>query len=788
VAPLVVHVGAERNPAAVHVGHAVHREDQQAAAAAATKDIDVGLVVNNAGSWEFGPMLEHDLGDEMRVLDVNTRAPLVLSHTFGRKLAERGRGGMIFVSSGAALQGTPNQVNYAATKAYMLHLAEGLSAELKPQGVDVLCTVPGPVRTEGAAEVDFSQQPLPPVSARSVAVDAMTQLGKKTVTAPGIVTRWAYRVQQALFSRDLNSTIAGELFGRAIGRVNGKPPEQPAQTSPQVEASGNAVALSAATSAVPGPTSLVAKLFKPITSLLGTARFARNFMGDLRKRAEEITATPGKVEDALLAKELHKPYEPPVNASNCRLEGRLYVKASMAEFFDLWSSWIEQGYGSVNDRQYADVLLKHRDAARDLPLLKYVPMTSEDTFSVDIVNGKLQTMAETTMNKFAGLLPTAKVHWLYQRTQEPRVANSFEHSVDMYNGDIQAVEAHYNRIFDPKRLNPDSTAVVKFEVREVPVLPPTKSSSREYECPASLRVHVPFEFMPFDPTALEVSNVRDHYFAESSASPWGIYLFLENIIDFALWLSDSIWPKPDLAACFALAWNITYRHELFHYHVERYAIKGEVYARRRMYLSYDQYVVMADPNHSIEEALAQNVVLRSRLISRRTVLPRSTWEPGVVRLFKSFAEPYSLFDCSDWNGPENAHALLAGRVAEGVPNAKPHPGIVVPKLEYQANDREVPGYVLAHPALISRFQLQTPKRHLTDAFLRRLPARQDGHGVGDHQVWILQNWGEAKVTVNYTHNNELDLVSMKRLATVLSMTVFELQRAIVGRNKIPPPN
>jgi len=466
---------------------------------AATKDLDVGLVVNNAGTWEFGPMLDHGLDSEMRVLEVNTRAPLVLSHTFGRKMAERGRGGIVMVSSGAAYQGVPNQTNYAATKAYLLSLAEGLSAEWKPQGVDVLCTTPGPVHTEGAADVDFSRQPLPPVTARAVAVDALSQLGKKTTTAPGFLTRWAFRVQQAMFSRDLNSSVAGELFGRAIGKTDSSRPLVKAadaeQTSPpagsdtapvKAETAGSAVALEAATAAVPGSPSLVSRLLKPLTSLVGTARFARNFMGDLRRRAEEITAKPGVVEDNLLAKGLHKPYQEPTTHTTAKLEGRLYVKASMAEFFELWSSWIEQGKGSVSDRQYADVLLEYRDEARKLPLLQYVPMTSEDTFAVDIKDGKIQTMGETTINKFAGLVPTAKVGWMYQRTQQPRVANSFEHAVDQFNGDLQAVEAHYNHVFDPRRLNPDSKAIVKFELRQVDSLPTQATPGLEYEHSVSL--------------------------------------------------------------------------------------------------------------------------------------------------------------------------------------------------------------------------------------------------------------------------------------------------------------
>jgi hypothetical protein len=64
-------------------------------------------------------------------------------------MVERGRGGLILIASGTALQGSPNYANYAATKAFNLSLGESLHYELKQQGVDVLSYVPGPTNTPG---------------------------------------------------------------------------------------------------------------------------------------------------------------------------------------------------------------------------------------------------------------------------------------------------------------------------------------------------------------------------------------------------------------------------------------------------------------------------------------------------------------------------------------------------------------------------------------------------------------------------------------------------------------
>ena len=52
----------------------------------ATNDLEIGLLVNNAGVLSSGRFLDHDLQDELNQLNLNTRAVLVLAHYFGRKI------------------------------------------------------------------------------------------------------------------------------------------------------------------------------------------------------------------------------------------------------------------------------------------------------------------------------------------------------------------------------------------------------------------------------------------------------------------------------------------------------------------------------------------------------------------------------------------------------------------------------------------------------------------------------------------------------------------------------
>jgi short-subunit dehydrogenase len=67
--------------------------------ASAIDSIEVGLLVNNAGFGLAGEFLDHEIEKELALLDVNCRVPLVLTHVIGRQMAQRKRGGVIFVSS-----------------------------------------------------------------------------------------------------------------------------------------------------------------------------------------------------------------------------------------------------------------------------------------------------------------------------------------------------------------------------------------------------------------------------------------------------------------------------------------------------------------------------------------------------------------------------------------------------------------------------------------------------------------------------------------------------------------
>lgn len=117
----------------------------------ATGDLDVGLVVSNAGFSMKGEHAANDPAVMTEMLMVNCQAPLQLTRGFIPRLQVRGRGGIVLVSSVEGLIGCPYSAAYAATKALVKSLGEGLWGELQPEGIDVLTLCPGATESEAAA-------------------------------------------------------------------------------------------------------------------------------------------------------------------------------------------------------------------------------------------------------------------------------------------------------------------------------------------------------------------------------------------------------------------------------------------------------------------------------------------------------------------------------------------------------------------------------------------------------------------------------------------------------------
>lgn len=124
------------------------RADALARIREVTDEIDLGLLVYNAGANSYGAeFVESDPDGVQGVLDLNVTTQLALTRHVGKRLKDRGRGGLLLVGSLAGFLGQEHISAYAAAKAFGRVFAEGLWLELSPHGVDVLELVLGVTRT-----------------------------------------------------------------------------------------------------------------------------------------------------------------------------------------------------------------------------------------------------------------------------------------------------------------------------------------------------------------------------------------------------------------------------------------------------------------------------------------------------------------------------------------------------------------------------------------------------------------------------------------------------------------
>jgi short-subunit dehydrogenase len=172
---------------------------------AATEDLDVGLLIYNAAYSPIGAFLDSEVEEHLKAVAVNVLGPLRASHYFGRRLVERGKGGMILMSSMSGFQGTAMVANYAATKAYDTILAEGLWYELGQRGVDVLACIAGATLTpsyESSTDRIPSSGLARPMDPDDVTAQALRELGQRPSGVSGRRNRFASVLLNRLLGRE----------------------------------------------------------------------------------------------------------------------------------------------------------------------------------------------------------------------------------------------------------------------------------------------------------------------------------------------------------------------------------------------------------------------------------------------------------------------------------------------------------------------------------------------------------------------------------------------------------
>ncbi|HPU03676.1 MAG TPA: SDR family NAD(P)-dependent oxidoreductase, partial [Rhodoglobus sp.] len=161
----------------------------------------IGLLVYDAAHAPIGRFEDVPEDQLAQAVSVNVRTPLLLAKLLSGPMIERGRGGIVLMSSLAGGQGSPNIAAYAATKAFNAILAEGLWKELKPRGIDVLACLAGAILTPGYREAEGGRPAPGTLEAAEVAEQTLRALGKGPMVVPGVVNKVGRFVLTRLLSR-----------------------------------------------------------------------------------------------------------------------------------------------------------------------------------------------------------------------------------------------------------------------------------------------------------------------------------------------------------------------------------------------------------------------------------------------------------------------------------------------------------------------------------------------------------------------------------------------------------
>lgn len=129
-------------------------QDAASARAVAKTALELGngqvdILINNAGTFPFGPT--HEMTEENfdRVFSLNVKAPYFLVAELAPLMAKKGKGAIVNVSTMVADYGVSGMSLYGASKAAINLLTKSWAAEYGPMGVRVNAVSPGPTRTEG---------------------------------------------------------------------------------------------------------------------------------------------------------------------------------------------------------------------------------------------------------------------------------------------------------------------------------------------------------------------------------------------------------------------------------------------------------------------------------------------------------------------------------------------------------------------------------------------------------------------------------------------------------------
>ena len=180
-----------------------------------TMDLDIGLVVSNAGTANPGEFLKLDRGELVRLFKLNSLAHMEIAHHFGPGLVKRRRGGIVLCGAMGATHGVPYMANESGAKSYVQSFGEALHVELTPFGVSVSVLIIGPTQTAIIEKIGFDPltMPMKPMPVGQCVSEGLEALKRNRATH---LSGRLNRIMNSLIPAALSRSMMRKMMEKAL--------------------------------------------------------------------------------------------------------------------------------------------------------------------------------------------------------------------------------------------------------------------------------------------------------------------------------------------------------------------------------------------------------------------------------------------------------------------------------------------------------------------------------------------------------------------------------------------
>lgn len=178
------------------------------------ENIDIDLLINNAGFGSYGFFHESDIVKLTEMIELNIKALVKLTHRFLPSMIAKNHGAVMNVSSTAGFQPLPFMAAYAASKAFVTNFTVALASELSDTKVRFISLCPGRTRTNfqvaaGSNKIRIRSRAATPQQVAYVAVKALRD--NKLIAIEGFGNHMMIHLQR-FFPRKVILNIAHKIF------------------------------------------------------------------------------------------------------------------------------------------------------------------------------------------------------------------------------------------------------------------------------------------------------------------------------------------------------------------------------------------------------------------------------------------------------------------------------------------------------------------------------------------------------------------------------------------------